>query len=113
VLRRTAPEEAPASGEVVTFETIRLDVDGHRVFVAEAEITLTVTEFRLLEALLRRPGKAFTRAELVRQAYDGPHFVSDRTVDSHIRGVRTKLRDAGVDVIETVHGLGYRLRKTT
>ncbi|MCA9493076.1 MAG: winged helix-turn-helix domain-containing protein, partial [Myxococcales bacterium] len=48
------------------------------------------------------------RDELVERAYEGPHHVSDRTLDSHIRRIRQKLREGGLDPIETVHGLGFR-----
>jgi two-component system, OmpR family, response regulator len=115
VLRRTRP--AAPEPDVLSAGAIRLDPEAHRCFVDNAEVSLTLTEFRLLETLLSRPGRAFTRDELVDRAYEGRHFVSGRTVDSHIRRVRqklrTKLQDAGVagDPIETVHGLGYRLAR--
>ena len=75
------------------------------------ELDLTATEFRLLAALLRHPGKVYTREELIERAYTDSRFVSDRTIDSHLRNVRAKLRDLGADQIETVHGVGYRLRQ--
>jgi two-component system OmpR family response regulator len=57
-----------------------------------------------------RPGRVFTREELADKAYPGGnHHVSDRTLDSHIRRIRAKLREQGLDAIETVHGLGFRL----
>ena len=105
ILRRTA---APSAG--LEAGSIRLDADGLLAWVGDVELDLTVTEFRLLEVLVRRPGRVFERAELVRRAYPGRHHVSDRTVDSHVRRIRQKLRDAGTDPIETVHGLGFRLR---
>ena len=61
--------------------------------------------------LVRRPGRVFQRDELVERAYPGVHHVSDRTLDSHIRRIRQKLREAGSDPIETVHSLGFRLRQ--
>lgn len=108
-LLRRAHGGAPPSDEL-SHGAIRVDPASHRVFVGTTELDLTVTELRLLAALVRHPGRAFTRTALVELAYDGPHHVSDRTVDSHIRNLRAKLRDAGQDgVIETVHGLGFRL----
>jgi len=93
---------------------IRIDLAGHRAFVDATELVLTVTEYRLLQALVKHPGRAFQRSALVELAYDGPHHVSDRTVDSHIRNLRAKLREAGVDgVIETVHGVGFRMAGTS
>ncbi|MCB9686877.1 MAG: response regulator transcription factor [Alphaproteobacteria bacterium] len=105
VLRRTRPEARSTTVEAVG---VRLDVEAFRAWAAETEIQLTVTEFRLLEVMLRRPGRVFTRDELVERAYEGPHHVSDRTLDSHIRRIRQKLREGGLDPIETVHGLGFR-----
>ena len=108
VLRRTQPtDEAP--GSFVEAAGVRLDPEAFRVFVGDTEITMTVTEFRILEVFVRRPGRVFTRDELVDRAYPGPHHVSDRTLDSHIRRIRQKLRACGVEPIHTVHGLGFRL----
>jgi two-component system OmpR family response regulator len=108
ILRRSG---APEPGAALTHGSIRVDPVAHRATVGESALDLTVTEFRLLQALIRHPGRAFTRVALVDLAYDGPHHVSDRTVDSHLRNLRAKLREAGADdCIETVHGLGFRLR---
>lgn len=106
VLRRTRPA---AESTQVQAAGIRLDTEAFRAWAGEVEIQLTVTEFRLLEVLVRRPGRVFTRDELVERAYPGPHHVSDRTLDSHVRRIRQKLREGGLDPIETVHGLGFRL----
>jgi two-component system OmpR family response regulator len=118
VLRRMRPAQSP-KGDVLEAQGVRLDPDAFRVWAAPTteqlatsatEVQLTVTEFRLLEVLVRRPGRAYPRDELVSLAYPGTHHVSDRTVDSHVRRIRQKLREAGCDPIETVHGLGFRLR---
>lgn len=105
------------SGSVVTPEanaytagSLRVDPASHRAWAGDDELELTVTEFRMLAALVKHPGRAFTRAALVELAYDGPHHVSDRTIDSHVRNLRAKLRAAGEDGrIQTVHGHGFRL----
>ena len=113
LLRRVQPEPAPEPGNTVDVAGLRLDTEQWRCWVGAEPLALTVTEFRLLEVLARRPGRVFPRAELVQLAYPGPHHVSDRTVDSHVRRIRQKLRDAGLDdLIETVHGLGFRMRGT-
>lgn len=106
LLRRASPPD-PAPTRVEAGR-VALDTESYRCTVGERLVELTVTEFRLLEVLVRRPGRVFTRDELVERAYDGPHHVSDRTLDSHVRRIRAKLREAGVDPIETVHGLGFR-----
>nr|WP_305071216.1 winged helix-turn-helix domain-containing protein [Myxococcus sp. RHSTA-1-4] len=85
-----------------------MDSERWRAWWGEHEVVLTVTEFQLLATLLRVPGKVFTRDELMTRVYDDV-VVSDRTIDSHIRRVRQKFAAAGGEVIETVHGLGYRL----
>lgn len=104
VLRRVSP--APA--DAVEVDTVRLDPGAHRVAVAGTPVDLTLTEFRILEALLRRPGQVVTRAQMVTAMYGGPHHVSPRTLDSHVRGVRQKLRDKGVDRVGTVTSVGWR-----
>jgi two-component system OmpR family response regulator len=114
VLRRTKAvsepaEPAPSVPKVMAHGWLKLDLDLFRVYWGETEITLTATEFALLRTLLGYPGKVYTRDELIDRAYSFDNNVSDRTVDSHIRHVRKKLEAAGARVIETVHGLGYRL----
>jgi two-component system response regulator ChvI len=73
-------------------------------------LAVTVTEFMLLQALARHPGHVKTRDQLMEQAYPDQTFVSDRTIDSHIKRLRRKLEqcDPSFDAIETVYGLGYR-----
>ncbi len=111
VLRRArpAPESSSANADL-THGGLRIDTEEFRAFAGEHELQLTVTEFRLLAVLMRRPGRVYTREELVELAYPGNHHVSDRTVDSHVRRIRQKLRDHELDPVETVHGLGFRLR---
>ncbi len=76
-------------------------------------LRLTVTEFRILLALARQPGYARTREQLLAEAFPHDASMSDRTIDCHIRRIRAKIeaRDPGYDGIETVYGLGYRLRE--
>ena len=109
VLRRTlpGPEPAPATPPIVR-GVVRLDVVRHTCHVGERELSLTVTEFELLRALLGAPGRVLTRAQLVELAYGAGHYISDRTVDSHVRRLRAKLGEAA-PMIETVYGVGYRL----
>lgn len=112
VLRRAEPAPAPvtepAKERSLNRGPLSLDLEAWRAFWNGAEVTLTVMEFQLLASLLRAPTKAFTRDELIDRAYDGV-VVSDRTVDSHIRRVRQKFAAVGGTVVETVHGVGYRL----
>jgi two-component system OmpR family response regulator len=72
---------------------------------------LTATEFGILRTLAQRPAKVFSRAELMEGAYAEDNVVSDRTIDSHVRRVRHKFAAAGGDPVDTVHGVGYQLKK--
>jgi two-component system, OmpR family, response regulator ChvI len=74
------------------------------------DVTLTVTEFLILEALAQRPGVVKTRNQLLDVAYQDDVYVDDRTIDSHIKRIRRKFRasDSDFDAIETLYGVGYR-----
>jgi two-component system OmpR family response regulator len=109
VLRRTQPPPPQAAGRLpLARGPIQLDVVRHSCQVSGRELSLTVTEFELLRALLESPGRVLSRAQLVELAYGAGHFISDRTVDSHMRRLRAKLAE-GAALIETVYGVGYRL----
>ena len=105
-----APSEVEPATELVEHGGIRIDLRRHECHVGDRAVVLTVSEFGLLRALLEHPGRVLRRAQLVELAYGDGHFVSDRTVDSHIRRVRQKLALAGLDPVETVYGVGYRLK---
>jgi two-component system phosphate regulon response regulator PhoB len=107
VLLRHAANPEPA-GDVLESSGIRIDKREHRVTVLGQSVSLTPTEFRLLETVLKQPGRAFTRADLLESAM-GDTIVLDRTVDVHIKSLRRKLGDAG-QRIETVRGVGYRFQ---
>ncbi len=109
VLRRAAPA-APKADGVLTAGSVRVDVRAHRCFMADSEVTLTATEFRIVQALIGDPGRVFDRRALILAAYEGPHHVSPRTLDSHIRGVRNVFRPFGLDPIETLPAVGWRWR---
>jgi two-component system OmpR family response regulator len=104
---RAAPAEPDAPVRVADLE---IDPVEHRVGWQGAEVALTATEFQLLLTLARQPRRVFGRDELMRAVYAPNVHVSDRTLDSHIRHVRAKLAAAGgAALIETVHGVGFRL----
>lgn len=88
---------------------LRLDPLRHECHVEAQEIVLTVSEFSLLAALMKSPTHVLSRSQLVERAYGEAHFLSDRTVDSHVRRIRKKLKSAGFEGIETVYGVGFRL----
>ncbi len=111
VLRRTM--QVDGQDEKLSHGKLAMDVSRHRCTWEGKELTLTVVEYALLYALLSAPGRVFERGQLVKQVYGHGHYITERTVDSHIRRVRKKLSDAGADPIETVYGVGYRLSEQT
>jgi len=88
---------------------LRLDIEGIKTFWQDHEVVLTATEFALIEAMIQRPGRVYSRQTLVDRAYSINVVVSDRTIDSHIRRIRQKFKRVGGDPIVTVHGIGYKL----
>jgi two-component system response regulator ChvI len=115
ILRRTEGSSAPGSDNAAAqgpIERGRLVMDParHRVSWDGNGVTLTVTEFLILETLAQRPGIVKTRNQLMDAAYQDDIYVDDRTIDSHIKRVRRKFRevDPGFDSIETLYGAGYR-----
>jgi two-component system, OmpR family, phosphate regulon response regulator PhoB len=95
--------------DVVEYLRVRIDRVRHRAFADDRELDLTPTEFRLLECMLRQPGRAFTRHQLMDAAIGEGAIVLERTIDVHIKTLRRKLGTA--DLIETVRGVGYRFRE--
>ncbi len=107
VLRRTTPSE-PVS-EDVSYGDLVISFIRHEVTVGGHPANLTPTEFRLLEALVREPGRAFSRSELLDRAFGYNYEGVERTVDVHIMNLRRKIeRTPGRRYIATVAGLGYR-----
>jgi two-component system, OmpR family, response regulator len=109
VLRRTIGAGPPSAGDVLEHGTLRLDPAAHEVRVGDALVDLTATEFKLLHVLLEFRGRVLGRSELIEQLRDDAYHVTERTVDTHVRRIRAKLRPCGVDPIETVHGVGYKV----
>jgi len=103
---------AEDEAELLEVGPLALDLDRYEARWAGRRLGLTVTEFRILQALARHPGHVKTRRHLLEEAYPDDAYVSERTIDSHIKRLRRKLSAAEVDddPIETVYGLGYRLR---
>jgi two-component system phosphate regulon response regulator PhoB len=107
VLRRHRPDEGAA--ERLELGGIQLDLAGHQLRVRGEEIPLTATEFRLLRLLMERNGRVQTRGQLLSDVWGYAEDIDSRTVDTHIRRLRRKLGPEA-DRIETVIGVGYRLR---
>jgi len=120
ILRRQELERGEAvasSGEAdpAPLERGRLLMDParHKVRWDGKDVSLTVTEFLILEALAQRPGVVKTRNQLLDVAYNEDIYVDDRTIDSHIKRIRRKFRsvDPEFDAIETLYGVGYRFKE--
>ncbi len=109
ILRRAEPPAAGTDDEPLRHNLLQLDLERCQAVWDGRTVTLTATEFGILRALLGRPGKVYSRSELMERAYEGAAVVSERTLDSHVRRVREKFREVGGDPIETVHGFGYKL----
>ncbi|MEA1071350.1 response regulator transcription factor [Sphingomonas sp. LY29] len=109
--RGTVPS-GEAAEEAVLLDRGRLVMDParHKVRWDGKDVTLTVTEFLILEALAQRPGVVKSRNQLLDVAYQDDVYVDDRTIDSHIKRIRRKFRtvDGEFDAIETLYGVGYR-----
>jgi two-component system phosphate regulon response regulator PhoB len=102
-------EGQPIEGDEIEHLGVRLDRVRHRVTVAGQPIELTPTEFRLLECLMRQPGRAFSRQQLMHASAGDSHVVLERTIDVHVKTLRRKLGKP--DLIETVRGVGYRFKE--
>jgi two-component system OmpR family response regulator len=109
VLRRGDVRAAPAAGAVLAHGRLTLDTEAMRARWDGREVALTATELGVLRTLMGRPGKVFSRDELMDRAYATDRVVSDRTIDSHVRGVRAKFAAFGASPVETLAGFGYRL----
>jgi two-component system response regulator ChvI len=99
-----------AQPSVIERGRLTLDPTRHQVTWDGKPVTLTVTEFLILETLAQRPGVVKNRNQLLDIAYQEDVFVDDRTIDSHIKRIRRKFRvaDPQFDAIETLYGVGYR-----
>lgn len=110
--RRQAPTKGASDEESKTLTRGRLTLDPmrHACLWQDQPVTLTVTEFLILQALAQRPGFVKSRDQLMDAAYDDQIYVDDRTIDSHIKRIRKKFRviDKEFDAIETLYGVGYK-----
>jgi two-component system response regulator ChvI len=117
VLRRAQTREPNAAGEVeskvIERGKLLMDPERHACTWEARPVTLTVTEFLILQSLAARPGIVKSRDALMDAAYDDQVYVDDRTIDSHIKRLRKKFKavDDAFDAIETLYGVGYRFRE--
>jgi two-component system response regulator ChvI len=117
ILRRSSPKEAATQKEqevkLLERGALRMDPERHTCTWNGQPVTLTVTEFLILQALATRPGVVKSRNALMDAAYDDQVYVDDRTIDSHIKRLRKKFKavDDDFEMIETLYGVGYRFKE--
>ena len=105
--------EGSRHAKVLERGLLRMDPERHTCTWKNEPVTLTVTEFLILQALASRPGVVKSRNALMDAAYDDQVYVDDRTIDSHIKRLRKKFKvvDDDFDMIETLYGVGYRFKE--
>ena len=109
LLRRRELITTPSENkQIMKHKELVLDMDQCKVFIEGAQLDLTLSEYKLLTCFMLSPGKVLTRNQLVEYIQDGPVHVTDRTIDTHIFGLRKKLGDYSA-IIETIRGIGYRV----
>ncbi|MBI4920222.1 MAG: response regulator transcription factor [Devosia nanyangense] len=121
ILRRSAPREPGVAGTtepqpgkaLIERGALVMDEERHTCTWKAQRVTLTVTEFLILQALALRPGVVKSRNALMDAAYDDQVYVDDRTIDSHIKRLRKKFKavDDDFEMIETLYGVGYRFKE--
>jgi two-component system response regulator ChvI len=118
VLRRASPKDPTLTtkendAKALERGQLRMDPERHTCTWKNDPVTLTVTEFLILQALATRPGVVKSRNALMDAAYDDQVYVDDRTIDSHIKRLRKKFKvvDDDFEMIETLYGVGYRFKE--
>lgn len=106
VLRRS--KGADSNSNILAYREIQLDTENYKVFVAGQEIILTAREFEILHLFMENPGRVFTREQLLDIIWNYDYAGDDKIINTHIKNIRKKL---GVDCIETIRGVGYRIDK--
>lgn len=111
VLRRSKLSHRPAQN-VLTHKDLRLDLEKKRVYVHDAEVMLTVREYKILALLMSSPQKVFSKSNVFESVWNEPFFGDDNTINVHMSNLRSKLQKANPneEYIETIWGLGYRMK---
>jgi DNA-binding response OmpR family regulator len=109
VLRRSSGQDTEESSVRIERHGLRIDTSRHVAMLDDEEITLTLTEFRLLTTLASQPGRVFTRDQLLDKVHGDP-YLDERNIDVHIRALRKKLGESN-NLIITVRGVGYKFKE--
>ncbi len=108
--RRIDQNTTPEAGQMLKAGPLEMDLSRHEVNVNGVNVKLTLTEFKLLSALVQARGRVLSRDQLMDKAMGSDVFVTDRAIDVHVTSIRRKLGDAAA-LVHTVRGVGYRLRE--
>ena len=106
--RRELSTKVPENKNILKHKELVVDLDQCKVWTEGQLLELTLSEYKILCCFMLSPGKVLTRNQLVEYIQDGPVHVTDRTIDTHIFGLRKKLGDYA-SIIETIRGIGYRV----
>lgn len=106
--RRELSVTPPENKNILRHKELVVDLDQCKVSIEGQPLELTLSEYKILCCFMMSPGKVLTRNQLVEYIQDGPVHVTDRTIDTHIFGLRKKLGDYSL-IIETIRGIGYRV----
>ncbi|RPI74933.1 MAG: two-component system response regulator, partial [Desulfobacteraceae bacterium] len=106
VLRRHSPEQTQTVLELG--EMLRIDPERYEVFANNTRVELTTTEFKLLQIMAEKPGRVFSREQLLNRLWGNEKLVIDRTIDVHIKNLREKLGPAG-SLIKNIRAVGYKI----
>ena len=112
ILKRNSQEGTPKSNSVISFDGLNINEESHEVYVNGVEINLTALEFKLLKHLLDRRGRVQTRDQLLEEVWGYSSHVTTRTVDTHVKRLREKLKEMGKH-IQTIRGVGYRFSRSS
>ena len=111
LIRRSHFNQKNLSGDksaIIEIKDLKVDTNKCKAWVSNNEVDLTLSEYKLLVAFMQSPGKVLTRNQLVSLIQEGPVHVTDRTIDTHVFGLRKKLKESS-SMVETIRGIGYRV----
>jgi DNA-binding response OmpR family regulator len=107
----TPPAPTPAtSDKLLVFKELSINIENHKVMIGDEDISLTFTEFRLLQLLISRPGRVYSRNQIMEKVNGIDYFATERSIDVQVAGLRKKLGPYK-DCLETVRGVGYRMQE--
>ena len=110
ILRRVQQVQAPQADDILRYREVTLQIDKYECSVSEERIELTPVEFRLLHGLIERPGRVFSRDQLMDICYADERVVSDRTIDTHVKNLRKKIEPSANRVlVHSIYGVGYKI----